>query len=168
MKRIYFLVPDIETTRMIVNELLLQRVDEKHMHVLAKRGTPLGDLPEASYMQKTDFVPALEQGLVLGGLTGFVSGMVALAMTTGFAASGGTILVTSLLGAVFGGWFSSMVGSSVGNRQVKPYAAAIEKGEILMMIDVPKHRIADIEQVVHKNHPESKCGGTEPLIPAFP
>lgn len=168
MKRIYFLVPDVETTHKIVDELLLQRVDEKNMHVLAKRGTPLGKLPEASYLQKSDFIPALEQGIVLGGLTGLISSMVALAMTSGFAASGGTILVTSLMGAVFGGWFSSMVGSSAGNRQVKPYAAALEKGQVLIMVDVPKDRISEIEQAIMKAHPESKCGGTEPLIPAFP
>ncbi len=168
MKRIYFLVPDIDTTKTIFKELLLQRVEEKHMHVLAKRGTPLDDLPEASFLQKTDFIPALEQGIVLGGLTGFVSVMVALGMTSGFADSGVTILVTTLMGSAFGGWFSSMAGSSVGNRQVKPYAAAIARGELLMMVDVPKDRIADIERAIIRNHPESKCGGTEPMIPAFP
>lgn len=168
MKRIYFLVPDVSTTRTIFNELLLQRVDDKHIHVLAKRGTALGDLPEASYLQKTDFIPALRQGIVLGGMTGFISSLVVLAMATGFANSGGTILAASLIGSVFGGWFSSMVGSSVGNRQVKPYADAIEQGKVLMMVDVPKDRIADIEQFFSNRHPESQWGGTEPLIPAFP
>ena len=37
-----------------MNELLLARIEAGHMHFLAKRGTPLGDLPEASVLQKTD------------------------------------------------------------------------------------------------------------------
>ena len=35
MKRIYFLVPNIEITRKVVNDLLLARIDERHLHVLA-------------------------------------------------------------------------------------------------------------------------------------
>jgi hypothetical protein len=45
MRRIYFLVPDISTTKRIVDELLLSRIGEKHIHVVAKRGTELEDLP---------------------------------------------------------------------------------------------------------------------------
>jgi hypothetical protein len=168
MKRIYFLIPNIETARNIVNELLLERIDERHLHVLAKRGTDMGDLPEATFLQKSDFIPALEQGLTLGGFTGFVSGVVALGLTGGPIVIGGTILATSLAGALFGALMSSMIGSSIGNRQLQQFSAAIEKGELLMMVDLPKQRVEAIEQVVNKKHPETRCGGTEPTIPAFP
>ncbi len=39
MRRIYFLVPDISVARRIVDELLLARVDERHLHVLAMSAT---------------------------------------------------------------------------------------------------------------------------------
>ena len=39
MRRIYFLSPDIETTKRIVDDLLLGRIEERHIHVVAKRGT---------------------------------------------------------------------------------------------------------------------------------
>jgi len=168
MKRIYFLIPNIEIAKKIVDELLLQRVDERHMHVLAKRGTEMENLPEATYLQKTDFVPALEHGLTIGAFTGLISGVVALALTGGPIVIGGTILATSLAGAGFGALMSSMIGSSIGNRQISQFSAAIDKGEFLLMVDVPKHRIEEIEQVVNRNHPETSCRGTEPTIPAFP
>lgn len=168
MKRIYFLIPNIEMAKNIVNELLLERIDERHLHVLAKRGTEMGNLPEATFLQKSDFIPALEQGLTLGGFTGFVSGVVALGLTGGPIMIGGTILATSLAGACVGALMSSMIGSSVGNRQIHQFSEAIDKGEFLMMVDLPKQRVEEIEQVVYKNHPEAKCGGTEPTIPAFP
>lgn len=168
MKRLYFLIPNIETAKKIVDELLVERVDERHMHVLAKRGTPMENLPEASYLQKTDFIPALEQGLTLGGFTGIVCGVVAVAYPGGPMLAGGTILATSLAGAAFGALASSMIGSSVGNRQIKQFADAIEKGKFLMMIDVPKKRIEDIELIVKRNHPDTMYQGTEPTIPAFP
>ncbi len=61
MRRLYFLVPDIDHTRKIVDELLIARVDEKHIHVIAKEGTPLEDLPEAGLSQKSDLIPAYKK-----------------------------------------------------------------------------------------------------------
>lgn len=168
MKRIYFLIPDVGITKKIVDELLLARVDERHIHVLAKRGTPMENLPEATHLQKTDFIPALEQGLTLGGFTGLMAGLVAVAVPGGPVLAGGAILATSLAGAGFGALMSSMIGSSVGNRQIQQFSEAIENGEFLMMIDISKERVEEIEQIVKKNHPEAMCEGTEPTIPAFP
>lgn len=169
MKRIYFLVPKIEMARKIVDELLLQRIDIDHIHVLAKRGTEMGNLPEASYLQKSDFIPALEQGLLTGGFTGFVVGVVALYMTGGDLFSGVTLLVATLVGSAFGAFVSSMLGSSVGNRQVRQFDKAInENGEFLMMVDLPRGRIEEIEQAIKYKNPGAMCEGTEPTIPAFP
>ena len=169
MKRIYFLVPQIEMAKKIVDELLLQRIDIGHIHVLAKRGTLMDDLPEASYLQKSDFIPALEQGVLTGGFTGLVAGVIALTMTGGALLAGGVLLSATLFGAVFGAFVSSMLGSSVGNRQIKQFSEAInEKGAFLMMVDLPRTRIAEIEQAIKKNNPEATCAGTEPTIPAFP
>lgn len=168
MKRIYFMLPNKDTAKKIVDELLLARVEERHIHVLAKRGTPMEKLPEASYMQKTDFIPALEQGLTLGGLTGMIAGLVAVALPGGPILAGGAILATSLAGAGVGGLMSSMVGSSIGNRQLQQFSEAIENGEFLMMVDVSPQRVEEIEKIVIKHHPEVKCEGTEPTIPPFP
>ena len=119
-------------------------------------------------MQKSDFIPALEQGMALGGLTGILMGLVAMALPGGLVLGGGAVLASSLAGAGIGAFASSMVGSSIGNRQIEQFAEAIEKGEFLMMVDVPRDRVEEIEQLVKKHHPEAECEGTEPTIPPFP
>jgi len=168
MRRIYFLAPNIEVSKNIVDELLLARIEERHIHILAKRGTPMEDLPEASYLQKSDFIPALQQGLALGGLTGIVAGLVAVALPGGPVLVGGAVLAASLAGAGVGALMSSLVGSGIGNRRTQQFEEAIEKGEFLFMIDVPKDQVEKIEALIKKHHPEVECGGTEPEIPAFP
>lgn len=168
MKRIYFLVPGIETAKMIVDDLLLARVEERHIHVAAKRGTPLEDLPEATFLEKTDFVPALEQGLAVGGLTGILAGLVAFALPTGLVLGGGAVLASSLAGAGIGAWLSSMIGISIGSRRIQQFERALDGGELLVMVDVPKDRVDEIEGIVRKHHPEAECEGTEPHKPAFP
>lgn len=168
MKRIYFLVPKIGIAKKVVNNLLLARIEERHIHVVAKRGTPLEDLPEASFLQKSDFIPALEQGLAVGGLTGILAGLVAVALPTGLVLGGGAVLAISLAGAGVGAWMSSMIGLNIGDRRIRQFQEAIEKGEFLMMVDVPRQRVAEIEGIVKSHHPEAECEGTEPTIPPFP
>jgi hypothetical protein len=47
-------------------------------------------------------------------------------------------------------------------------AQDIERGKILMMVDVPFNRSQEIVDPVRRRHPEAVSGGTEPTIPAFP
>ncbi|MDO8437712.1 MAG: DUF1269 domain-containing protein [Nitrosomonadaceae bacterium] len=169
MRRIYFLVPDIATTKRIVDELLLARIEERHIHVIAKRGTPLEDLPEANLLQKSDFIPAVEHGLALGGSAGILAGLVAIALpVTAPVIAGGVLLASTLAGAGVGAWAGGMVGMSVGNTRIKQFEDAIEAGELLVLADVPKDRVDEIEARVKLHLPQAQIEGTEPEIPAFP
>lgn len=169
MRRLYFLLPDIQTARLVVDELLIKRIDDHHIHVVAKDGTPMADLPEANLLQKSDFIPAVERGLAVGGVTGVLAGIAAVTFPpAGLALGGGAILGTSLAGAGIGAWVSGMIGVDVPNTQIERFKQAIEDGEILAMVDVAKERVNEIEKLVHQHHPQAEMGGTEPHIPAFP
>lgn len=168
MRRIYFLVPDIATTKKIVDELLLARIEERHIHVIAKPGIPLENLPEANLLQKSDFIPAVEQGLALGGSTGLLAGLVAIAFPATTLIAGGVLLATTLAGAGVGAWISGMVGMSVDNRRLKEFEGAIEAGELLVLADVPTDRVNEIEKSIKKHLPKVEIEGTEPHIPSFP
>jgi hypothetical protein len=169
MRRIYFLVKDVPMAKRIVDELLLARVEERHLHVLAKRGTPLEDLPEANLLQKSDFVPAVQRGLGMGGAAGMLAGLVGLALPGApVVIAGGVLLASSLAGAGIGAWIGGMVGMNVGNTRVRQFADAIENGALLVMADVPRSRVAEIEERVRTHLPGAEIGGTEPRIPPFP
>jgi hypothetical protein len=169
MRRIYFLVPDIETTKRIVDELLLAKIEERHIHVIAKRGTPLEDLPEASLLQKSDFIPAVEQGVAVGGSTGILAGLVAIALPgTAPVIAGGVLLASTLAGAGMGAWIGGMVGMSIGNRKIKEFEGAIEAGEFLILVDVPKDRVDEIEAQVKQHLPQIMIEVIELEITTFP
>jgi hypothetical protein len=166
MRRLYFLLPDVESAKTIVDELLLARVEERHIHIVAKDHT---ELEKAHLFEESDFVPALERGLAVGGATGLLAGIAAVSFPpAGLILGGGAILATSLLGTGLGAWVSSMIGSSVPNRQLDRFHDAIEEGQLLMLIDVPKARVDEISDLVKSHHPEAHVEGTEPTIPAFP
>jgi hypothetical protein len=168
-RRLYFLVPNIDIATKVVDDLLLARIEEKHIHVIARRGTPLGDLPEASLLQKSDFLPAVERAVTLGGATGTLSGLVALALAPGLVVAGGAVLLASALaGAGVGAWLGGMVGMNVGNTRLKAFEEAIERGELLILVDVPFEKVDEISARVKQHHPEAEPEGTEPTVPPFP
>jgi hypothetical protein len=167
--RLYFMLPDAASARGIVNELLLARIEERHIHVLAKDGIPLEGLHEASILQRTDIAHGAEVGLAIGGLAGVVAGLIAILFPPdGVSLQLVTILITALLGAAFGAWVASMVASAIPNSRLKTFEQGIEQGRILMMVDVPGGRVSEVRKLIASRHPEVSAGGMEPTIPAFP
>jgi hypothetical protein len=169
MRRLYFLMPDITVTHELVKELLLSHVEERYIHVIAREGTPMEDLPEASLLQKTDFIPAVERGAALGAVTGLLAGMVAMAFPpAGLVLGGGAVFAISAASAGIGGWLSSIIGSSVPSSRLTKFEDAIERGEILVLVDVPRARVDEVEDLVRKHFPIADIRGTEPMVPPFP
>jgi len=171
MRRLYFLVPAVESAAQIVDELLLARVDERHIHIVGKDHHAMheANLPEATLFQTSDFVPAVERGIALGGATGLLAGVAAVTFPpAGLVLGGGAILGISIMGAGVGAWMSGMIGVSAPNTQLHDFEQAVESGELLMIIDVPKARVDELTALVKKHHPEAEVEGTEPTVPAFP
>jgi hypothetical protein len=162
-------MPDITSTHSLVNDLLLSHVEERNIHVIAKEGTPMEELPEASVFQKSDFVPAVEKGLTLGAVTGAVCGLVAMSFPpAGLVIGGGALFAMGAAGAGLGGLLSSMVGISLPSSRLKKFEDAVGQGDFLVLIDVARTRVQEIEELVKKHHPEADIEGTEPLMPPFP
>ena len=173
-KRLYFVIPTIESAKKIVDELLLARIEERHIHIVAKDHIPLqkAHLPEAGLFEESDFVPALERGLTVGGATGLLAGVGIAAMTfppAGLVLGGGAILLaTSVLGAGLGAWVASMIGVSIPNSHLKQFEEAIERGELLMLVDVHYDRADEITDLIKSHHPEAHDEGQDPIYHAFP
>jgi uncharacterized membrane protein len=169
MRRIYFLLPNVHSARTIVNQLLLLRVEWRHIHVIANHNVPLKDLPEATLVQRSDLLPAIARGTATGSLTGMLAGLVALVFPpAGLTIAGGAVVAITLFGAGFGAWTATMIGVDVPNTRLKRFEKVIERGELLMMVDVAKDRVEEIEEVIKLHHAEANLQGVDPTIPAFP
>ena len=168
-RRLYFVLPDVQSARGMLDEMLLARIDVTHIHFLGRRGQLPPDLPEANVLQKTDVVHGAQLGLIVGGLAGTAAGLLIVAFPPGgISLQLVTVLLAALLGAVFGAWASSMAASSVPNSKLTRFHADIEQGRVLMLVDVPMRRVQEICELVARRHPEAVPGGFEPTMPAFP
>ena len=168
-RRLYFLIPDVTNAQSVHNELLLARIEERNMHVLARDDISLKGLPEASLLEKSDLIHGLQLGFVVGGFTGMILAMTCYML--GLIVPGWETL--SMGGIIFGGaflgsWTSSMVAINIQNTHLKEFMKDVNSGKILYMVDVPVHRIDEISNLVHSKYPEATVKGIDHTIPAFP
>ena len=168
-RRLYFLLPTVNDAKTVHNELLLARVEERNMHVLARDDISLTGLPEASLLEKSDLIHGLQLGFVLGAFIGVV--LATVSYMFGMIVPGWETqsMVGIIVGGAFlGAWTSSMVAINVQNTHLKQFMKDVNSGKILYMVDVPVQRVDEISDLVHSKHPEANMKGIDHTIPAFP
>ncbi len=167
-RRLYFVLPNVGEAEQTEKALLLARVENSHMHFMAKDSVDLHSLHEASPLQKTDILHALKLGLVAGLVTGIVVGTGAYFFFKMTPDQVGLIAVIGFLGALIGMWSSSLIGISIPNTQLRRFKKQIDKGRVLLMVDVPVQRVDEIRQLVSSASSRARDFGVAPTMPAFP
>lgn len=162
MKRLYFLVPSIEATVSIVEELRQAGVIDQDIYVVGKdhHHLQLAHLHEAGILQTTGLLSALKRGLAIGTVIGIISGIIASYFAPSEWTVGASLIVAlGLFGAAFGAWASTLVGSSTPNPRVWKFDSAINAGKLLMLVDIPKEREQEIIRLIKRHHPEAVIDG---------
>jgi len=168
-RRLYFVLPDLRSAETIEKELLLAKIDDPHIHFLAKDGINMGRLHVANLLQRSDLLHGAGIGMIAGGITGAIAGMaLSFYPQLGDAIGMGGILVLAVVCAMIGSWVSGMIAVSIPNTRLKRFQPAIDRGEILLMADVPVRRVKEITNLIMSHHPEAQPKGQESQIPAFP
>ena len=165
-RRLYFILPDVKSAHAMMHDLLLARVNADSIHFLARPGTPMGDLPEATISERTDLFEGLEIGTGLGAILGLVLGLIALSIPTWWYTiplpTVTTLLICTLVGLLVGGLMTALVATTIPNTQLKQFEGQIAKGQVLMIVLTPFHRFHEIRQKVVNGHPEATYQGTWP------
>ena len=168
-RRLYFLLPDVESATRTANDLLLARVEDRCMHFLARRGTDLGELHEAGYRLKTDLMRGAGIGLGVGVLAGVLLGYMIVNHPPGGTHPGlAAALIAVLVGALLGVWMGSMAATAVPNSRLKQFNDEISRGKVLLIVDVPYAQVDRIREIVAARHPEVVLSAQETRYPAFP
>lgn len=164
-QRLYFLLPDIKRTKSVYKELLLARIEERHVHVLAKPGTPLEGMPEASVLQKSDALHGATLGLAAGALTGAIAGgLVMLFPPSGLGVGLGIVLALAAVGAVMGVWVAGMIGASTPSTHLEAFSDEIARGRVLLIVDVPRDRSDEVSRMIRQHHPEADARGIDSTL----
>jgi len=136
MKRYIYAFDSIEPARAAVTRLRQSGVDDKCISLIAKSDIQMEQIPDRYLDASTDFVPAVERGVAIGGITGLVAGLIAMVIPPfGIALGGGALLAFTAGGALLGAWSSSLAGASVPDNIRRQFEDEIENGRILLVVD---------------------------------
>jgi len=157
MKRLYLLIPEVEICRTLVGELKDAGIPERHVHVLASLRKRLEGLPEATVWQKTELAHGIWIGAALGAVAGFMAGLLGMYFPPpGLVLGWGVVLASSLAGITFGAFVSAMMKLHEHNHKLDRYHVEIERGKILMMVDVPRTRVYSIKKMILEHHADAR------------
>ena len=163
-QRLFFLFPDREHALGLVNELAEQGFDPGQMHTLPGKGRSAEGLPVSNAHQRGDFAGRLEFWAWRSNLALFFTAAAALAIMILMQAGLWLLLplavmiTTFLLGERF---------AHLPNVHLDEFRDALKHGEILLMIDLPKERVEEMEHRVQRRHPEAIAGGASWNMPAL-
>jgi len=164
LRRLFFLFPGVEHAQRAVDELVQRGIHTRHIHAIAK-GIDLGGLPEATERQKKDIKFRLEWFVWKTNLMLFAVALTALIASPVLGSviwAAGSLLV--VLSTFFAG---EQFAVKVPDVHLTEFTDALSHGEVLLMLDVPVKRVAEIEACVQHRYPEAVAGGVSWTIDAL-
>ncbi len=162
--KLVFSVPDTPTALQVVEFLKSRGLEESDVSVLGNEATELSAMPDPGEFDN-DVVPGSKRGVVVGGATGLLAGLGAALVAPGLAIGGAALALVTVGGATFGVLASTLIGSSVTHSQIRDYEQVIERGELLMVIEVADDQEADIKTQVQSQYPAVQFMGEVDAMP---
>lgn len=159
MKRLYFLLPDLNSATRVVDDLRALAIDSDQIYVVGNDHVQLeqAHLHEAGVLHGTAVLSGLTKGMALGGTTGLLAGIAAVTFPpAGIVLAGGAVVGMGVLGAGFGAWLGSMLGIAATDPGIQRFEDEIKRGELLMMVDVRAERELEISEQIRRSHPEAR------------
>ncbi len=157
MNHFYAHVPDLKNARRLVKLLKKMEVPLKDIKLLAtnKDHQEMSQLFDANLCETTDLIPSLIRGALIGGIIGLTTILIISQFySESFVIGGGTIFGFSVLSILFGAWTSSLIGVSVTNPALKPLETALDKGEVVLQVNVTEEQEHHILRLLKLKHPD--------------
>jgi hypothetical protein len=164
-RRLYFVIPDESQALQMVADLEATGVDHAHIHAMAGRGMTLEKLPLANKRQRQDAAWRLQHTVWTGNLVLFSLGLISLIISITQYSLAGSILSLFLMILTFTA--GVLFATRVPDTHLDEFRGVLSHCEILLMVDVPKQRVAEIEEMIYRHHPEATAGGTGWTIEAL-
>lgn len=158
LRRLHFVVPDESHALQIMADLNAIGIGREHVHAIPGKGVHLMQLPLATERQQHDAGGRLERIVWNANLGLFWVALVGLLAAVYFNLLAGALAAVAVMVATFfgGAWFAVRV----PDVHLDEFRGMLSHGEILLMVDVPKAKVFEVEEAVERRHPEAVPGGT--------
>lgn len=146
VRRVYS-TPSVQDAEAAVRAARDAGIEDPDVSLIARGDIELQALPEHQKEAPTDFKHAMLRGAGIGGASGLLAGLVAVAVPPlGLTLAG--VALTTLGGAAVGSWASSLVGAALPDPIRRKFEDEIESGRILVVIDADDETLARAESAL--------------------
>jgi hypothetical protein len=150
------LFQDLTAAEAVIHELIRHEFDPREIGVIANGVVPrsIDGVSVHSLDEAQDPVPLTESGAVLGGFTGLLIGLGALALP-GFgplfaAGTWAAALSGAGLGALTGGLMGALVEFGFAEHEAEEFAEGIESGKVLVSVTTDRVQIAEARALLER------------------
>ncbi len=157
-RRLYFIFSNTHQAQQAFADLKNAGIDQNHIHALSRSDIDLGTLPLATVPQRSDLAWRMENVAWRSNLALFALGLLALliGIYTGISALSLLGLAVMLLTFIAGAMFASQV----PDAHLDEFRGTLAHGDIVLLVDVPRRRHGEIEELMRQRHPEAIPGGS--------
>lgn len=152
-RRLYFLLPDTTHAKQVIADLKAAGIARAHIHTYTgkrRSGWRRRVMDDPRHRLERWFWNG-NLALFFLALALFIYGLWASGATWSMA--GAAVMAATLaIGLVF---------LTLPDTHLEAFRSALNHGEVLVMVDIPKARVGDIEARVRRRHPEAALGGVD-------
>ncbi|MHB8455281.1 MAG: hypothetical protein ACYDDO_11440 [Acidiferrobacterales bacterium] len=164
-RRLYFILSDETCALQVMQDIEAAGVAHDHIHAMPGKGINLNQLPPATPRQQHNVVGRIERivwgtnlGIFFVALVGLIQGLVRGSIIW----SAVSLLI--IIAAIAGGALFAVL---VPDVHLGEFRGALSHGDIVLLVDVPKSRVREIEEIVEQRHPDATAGGVSWTINAL-
>ena len=156
-RRLYFLFPSEQQVLQVIDELNDAGIEDSHLHVIFHEDLINENITPLEQLYRMDRNWRLEKYVRLANrvLLSVATIIFALSFMWGFYMWSTLAVLVMLASLLTGYWFSM----KIPNVHLSEFYDALMRDEILLTVVVPKHRVSEIEALVHRCYPKAYGSG---------
>lgn len=145
-----FIADSLETAGRCVQQARHLGLDDNDISLVARNDVELHQIPQDLLdSAPTDTVPAAMRGMVGGGATGLLFGLIASAIPPlGVTLAGAALF--GVVGASIGTWSAALMGSAIPNEVHREFEDSIAAGKVLVVLDAEEEQLARADALMSK------------------
>jgi hypothetical protein len=143
-KRHVFATPDVATAEAVRREARNLGIGKECIFLEARRDIEISDVADERKNVSMDIIPAAWHGTMYGAAAGLVAGLLAMYVPF-FGVTLKGALALMVIGGLVGTWASVLMGSALPDEVRRTFAAELEAGQVLVVIDAEPESFEQIE-----------------------
>lgn len=138
---------DMAHARKAIAALHMRGIGNDAISLVARSDVEMDRIPDTLKEADTDSVPAAVRGMELGGATGLLAGLAAVAFAPFGVTLAGAVAIGAM-GALVGGWSSALMGAALPDPVRQQFDDEIQAGRVLVLADIEDEQLPALREAM--------------------